>query len=78
MPTWDEAKKLLEEAQTLPERVRALQALQNAAPPELLRSNLVTMKKGSANNVVTLNNLEQHADNPEVYDRIKRMVVGTK
>jgi len=74
MPNWTDVQKMMREAQSPAEKAEAMQAFQEVIPPDIRGASMVTMSKGSNANVVRLTDLAQHSDNPEVFDRIKKLV----
>lgn len=74
--SWDEVKARLAEAKTQAERQAAAEALIQHMPPHELNKSLVSLQKGGVH-VVSLRNLtKEMAHNPEVYDRVRKIVTG--
>jgi len=77
MPSWEETQRMIREAKTPQEKAEASRALSENIPPKQKGKRLVTMKKGGVN-VVSLGNLPEAMQDPEVYDRVKKVVSGDK
>lgn len=77
MSNWNEVQKMMRDARTPKEKAEASQALAEHVSANKKGKNLVTMTKGGVN-VVKLSNLPEAMQNPEVYDRVKKVVTGDR
>jgi hypothetical protein len=78
MPNFDEVKKMLQGATTPQDKADAARALDEHTPPERRGKHILTMSKSSENNVVSLGNLPNAMQDPEVYDRVKQVITKGK
>jgi hypothetical protein len=76
MATWQEAQRMMREAKTPGEKVEALRAFQESVPQSMQSASIVTMSKGSSSNVVRLSDLSGQANNPEVFERLRKLAGG--
>lgn len=76
MPNFREVQRMLKEARTPAEKAEALRALQENVSPQMANAHMVTMSKGSQANAVRLGNLVREGQNPEVYERLKKLSGG--
>jgi hypothetical protein len=73
MSNWQEVRHMMQQAQTPKEKAEALRALQEHIPQNILHTHLTTLSKCSDKNMVKLSELHLHADNPEMYERLKNL-----
>ncbi len=74
MPNWSEVQRMFNQAATPQEQAEAVRALAEHVSPSPT-NNLVTMRKGGTN-VVSLGDLRNAAQDPQVYERVKQIVTG--
>ena len=71
MSNWQEVQHMMQQAQTPGEKAEALRAFQEHVPQDILHAHLTTLSKDSDKNTVKLSELHLHADNDEVFERLK-------
>lgn len=74
MSNWQEVQKAMREAKTPQEKQEALRMLNEHIPQGMQNTSMVTMAKNSNANVVNLRDIKNQGQNPEIYERLKKMV----
>ena len=72
MSNWQEVQRMMQQARTSKEKQEALRLLQEHVPQDIIHAHLATLSKGGVN-LVNLDNLPQHADSDEVFERLKSL-----
>jgi len=71
--SWKDVKEQLNQAKTPAERRAAADALVRQIPAEEQNKRLVTMRNGGIN-VVKLGDLPAAMENPDIYERVKKIL----
>jgi hypothetical protein len=73
MSNWQEVQLMMQQARTPGEKQEALRALQEHVPQDILHTHMATLSKDSDANLIKLSELHLHADNDEVFERLKNL-----